>query len=609
MPTKGEIKSEKILIKDVFKMWFHIPEYQRPYVWGYEEINDLLDDLTFAKSEKPDSEYFLGSFVFQSKPAGLELKRKFHENDLLDGQQRMVTLLLLLAVIRDLAETSQEKFEKTLKTTGYDPKVYSEWDGKSGKSKFSQIKKKCQEYIYQEADSIENIPERTRLVFSTRDAAQEFFNQYIKTKGGTNDKEGLERTAEKAADISVQNMSKAVLEIHKYFEKNGQLRPEEQLPFLVNKVLMIYVATEDLEDAFRLFMILNDRGIPLRNSDILKSMNLGALELETDKIKYAKLWEEAEGELGDDFDRFLNHIRTILVKEKARLSLLQEYEDKIYNPKEKDKSTGQKKPVLLHKGKETFILVEKYLNYYKTLLGGQNYNDIGNFEFDNLIKVMLVGLPATDWVPPLLRYFDKFGYKRILEFLKKLDNKFSADWVSQYTPTDRIEAMNAVIKVIDLTDTEGDVFDSGRFNIDKDSFLRVLDGSIYGKRFARYLLLKLDYFYQNHDQKMHFETLSVEHILPQNPAENSQWVKNFTTQQRDEWTHKLGNLVLITRRKNTSQGRLDFTEKVEKYFERNIDTCPNSLRVLKKYRQWTPAELQENHSTVLSKIREQYGIA
>ena len=91
-------------------------------------------------------------------------------------------------------------------------------------------------------------------------------------------------------------------------KKNGQLRPEELLPFLVNKVLMIYVATEDLEDAFSLFMILNARGISLRNSDILKSMNLGALELETDKIKYAKLWEEAEGELGGDFDRFLNHI-------------------------------------------------------------------------------------------------------------------------------------------------------------------------------------------------------------------------------------------------------------------------------------------------------------
>jgi len=103
MPSKGEINSDKILIKDVFTMWFCIPEYQRPYVWGHEEISDLLDDLTFALNEKPDFEYFLGSFVFQSKPPAPELGREFLENDLLDGQQRMTTLLLLLAVIRDLA--------------------------------------------------------------------------------------------------------------------------------------------------------------------------------------------------------------------------------------------------------------------------------------------------------------------------------------------------------------------------------------------------------------------------------------------------------------------------------------------------------------------------
>ena len=585
MPSKGEIKSEKILVKDVFRMWFRIPEYQRPYVWGYEEINNLLDDLTFAQSEKPDSEYFLGSFVFQSKPAAPELGRKFPENDLLDGQQRLATLLLLLAVIRDLVVNSETK--EDLK---------------------EEVKETCQEFIYQKGSSIKQLPERTRLVFSIRESVQDFINTYIKTVGATINEEGLAKVAEQVSDISVQNMAKAVLEIRKFFTNNETIKPEEFLPFLINKVLLIYVATENLEDAFRLFMILNDRGIPLRNSDILKSMNLGALDNEVDKIKYAKIWEQAEGELGDDFDRFLNHIRTILVKEKARLSLLQEFEDKIYNPKEKDKATGQKKPILLLKGKDTFALIEKYLNHYKTLLDGQNYDEIGNFEFDNLIKVMRTGLPATDWMPPLLRYFDKFSYERLLEFLKKLDNKFSADWVVQYTPTDRIEAMNDIIKKIDFANTEDDVFDSGCFDINKDSFLRVLDGPVYGKRFARYLLLKLDYYYQNHDQKMHFETLSVEHILPQNPAENSQWVKEFNTELQDEWTHKLGNLVLITMRKNTSQGRLDFTEKVKKYFEKNIDTCPNSLRVLTKYDQWTLAELKENHSTILNKIQERYGI-
>ena len=137
---------------------------------------------------------------------------------------------------------------------------------------------------------------------------------------------------------------------------------------------MIYVATEDLDDAFLLFTILNDRGVPLRNSDILKSTNLGALTNEKEKAKFAKLWEEAEGELGDDFDRFLNHIRTILLKDKARLNLLDEFEHKIYHPREKEKSSGQLKPSLLAKGKETFELVDRYLKHYDQLLGGNNYD-------------------------------------------------------------------------------------------------------------------------------------------------------------------------------------------------------------------------------------------
>lgn len=579
MLSRGEIKSEKILVKDIFsRMWFRIPEYQRPYVWGHEEVNDLLDDLTFAMSEKPDFEYFLGSFVFQSKAAAPEVGQKFDENDLLDGQQRMATLLMLFAVLRDLAQDPDAKDD-------------------------------CQKCIYQKASKYKNIPERTRLVFEIREAVQDFIETHIKIVGGTECDDELAKLGEKGDDLSVRNMAEAVIEIRKFFRENSSIKPEDLLQFLLNKVLLIYVSTEDLEDAFRLFTILNDRGIPLRNSDILKSMNLGALDKPTEKVKYAKMWEEAEGELGDDFDRFLNHVRTILIKDKARLNLLQEFEDKIYEPKERDKATGQKKPVLLKKGRETFELIERYLEHYRTLLGGQNYDEFNSFDFDNLIKMMLTGLPATDWVPPLFRYFDKFKYERLLDFLKRFDNKFSADWIGQYSPTDRIEAMNKVIRAIDGAQTVEDVFSSGCFDIDADSFVRVVEGPVYGKRFARYVLLKLDYFYQNHDQRMHFETLSVEHILPQNPADSSQWVRDFTPDERSEWTDKLGNLVLITRRKNSSQGRLDYENKKKQYFDKCVDTCPNSLRVLRNYQRWTPQELKDNHEIVMAKVRQHYGIA
>ena len=577
MPARGEIKSEKILVKDIFsRMWFRIPEYQRPYVWGSEEIDDLLDDLTFAMTEKPDFEYFLGSFVFQTKAAVPEEGQHFDENDLLDGQQRLVTLLMLFAVLRDLASDHRAKED-------------------------------CQACIYQQASEYRNVPERTRLVFAIREEVENFIDHFIKTDGGTALEEDIVKLRKSNGNLSVENMSKAIIEIRKYFLNNQNIKPENLLKFLLNKVLLIYVSTEDLEDAFRLFTILNDRGIPLRNSDILKSLNLGALDKATEKVKYAKMWEDAEGELGDEFDRFLNHVRTILVKDKARLNLLQEFENKIYDPKERDKVTGQKKPVLLHKGHDTFVLIEKYLSHYRTLLGGQNYDETGSLEFDNLVRLMLVGLPATDWIPPLLRYYDKFKYVRLLEFLKLLDNKFSADWVGQYSPTDRIEAMNKVIRSIDGAQTVDDVLSSGCFDIDAESFVRVVQGSVYGKRFARYVLLKLDYFYQNHDQRMHFETLSVEHVLPQTPAEGSQWLKNFTPEEQAEWTDKLGNLVLITRRKNSSQGRSDYDEKKKRYFDKCIDTCPNSLRVLQN-ESWTPVELKANHETVLKRLSDHYGI-
>ena len=530
MTTKHEIRSEKILVKDIFsKMWFRIPEYQRPYIWGRDEVNDLLDDLTFAQANKPEQEYFLGSFVFQSKKANAEIGQDYLENDLLDGQQRMTTLLMLFACIRDLADAGS-------------------------------VRESCEKSIYQKGDDIDQIPERTRIVFAIRQTVQDFVDAYIKTAGGTAKTEELGNLANKSNDASIPNMARAIMEMRRYLsdpEKTIQLK--EFVSHLRNKVLLIYVATESLDDAFRLFMILNDRGVPLRNSDILKSMNLGALDQDKDKIRYAKLWEEAEGALGEEFDRFMNYLRTILVKEKARLNLLQEFEDKIYAPKDKDKATGQKRPALLKKGKDTFQLIDRYLKHYNELFGGTNYDQTGGtFQFDNLLKVMLTGLPSTDWIPPLLRYYDRFKYDRLLEFLTKLDNKFSADWIAQYAPTDRIENMNQVIRVIESAGNPADVLQNNCFDIDGEGFKRNAETSVYGRRFTRYLLIKLDYFYQDHAHRMAFESLSVEHVLPQNPADDSQWRKDFTDVQRQEWTDRLGNLVLITTNKNTSQGNSDY---------------------------------------------------
>ncbi|MNQ49333.1 hypothetical protein D3C85_632410 [compost metagenome] len=106
---------------------------------------------------------------------------------------------------------------------------------------------------------------------------------------------------------------------------------------------------------------------------------------------------------------------------------------------------------------------------------------------------------------------------------------------------------------------------------------------------------------------MAFESLSVEHVLPQKPAAGSKWREDFSDEQRKELTNRIGNLVLITTKKNTSQGNADYDVKRTKYFAKKINTCPNSLRVLQS-EQWTPVELLANQKAVLDKVRQYYKI-
>ena len=99
---------------------------------------------------------------------------------------------------------------------------------------------------------------------------------------------------------------------------------------------------------------------------------------------------------------------------------------------------------------------------------------------------------------------------------------------------------------------------------------------------------------------------SIEHILPRNPSADSQWVKDFSAAEREEWTNKLGNLVLISRRKNTTQGNRDYVEKKEKYFEKNIEMFPNSIRIYQNYPEWKLSDLKKNHSDVVTELLNVY---
>jgi len=357
---------------------------------------------------------------------------------------------------------------------------------------------------------------------------------------------------------------------------------------------MIYVASEELEDAFRLFTIINTRGIKLRNSDILKAENLREIKDDSKRKEYAKLWEDIENVFGEEFDEFLSHIRTILTKDKALKNLLDEFKEKIY------------KKGLLRKGEDTFELIKRYNAHYNTLFEKDNYELTKSYDFTNLLNVMNSVVPSKIWIPVLLKYYDKFGKKDLIKFLKKLDNKFSYDWINQETPTKRIENMNEIIKKIEEVSIPSELFSSDVFKIDVDNLITLISVKIYGKTYCKYLLYKLDYLFGSKDQLLKPpKEITVEHILPQNPRKNSEWLRNFDDTEREEWTDKIGNLVLISRRKNSSLNNLDYEEKKRKYFEKNIETFPNVMRILKN-KNWTMTELKRNQKLILQKLEDHY---
>ncbi|MBF0235129.1 MAG: DUF262 domain-containing protein [Desulfamplus sp.] len=528
-----------------------------------------------ARNSNPDSQYFLGSMVLK-KNSKEEGTTKYEEYDLLDGQQRLTTLFLITAVIRDLTPKTNTSRLKT-----------------------------CHETIYQMANPDDNIPERLRIVFDIRDQVKEFINEFIKENGGTAKEDELKiKISNKEEDISIRNMSKAILNIRGYFAINSI---DDFFPYLRSNVLMIYVSADELEDAFRLFTIMNSRGVKLRNSDILKASNLGKIIDNIKRLECAKKWEDSESYFAEDFDAFLSHLRMILVKQKASVSLLKEFEDNIYNPSNYDRTTKikNKLPALLNKGEDTFKFVDKYKKFYEQLFDNENYDLTGSFELYNYLHLMKKGFEADFWIAPLLRFYDKFKTYKLINFVKALDNKFANDWFVGFAPTKRIENVNAIIQAIDDAKTSNEILQNTCLSLDNSDLSEALKSNIYGRRVARYVLLKLDLLYHGHTTKLEMPaTISIEHILPQNPSEGSQWKNDFTDTEREKWTNKLGNLVLISRRKNSAQGNKDYSEKKDKYFKNNVELFSNSIRIYNQYPTWTVTDLINNHNEVLHKIKQ-----
>ena len=135
-----------------------------------------------------------------------------------------------------------------------------------------------------------------------------------------------------------------------------------------------------------------------------------------------------------------------------------------------------------------------------------------------------------------------------------------------------------------------------------------LNGDVYlaHKRVRSYVMLRLDSFFSDRAAVYDHSVLTVEHVLPQTVRPDSDWIRAWPDDtQREEWVHRIGNLALLSRRKNTQASNLDFEEKKEKYFctRGGVSSFALTSKVLEQ-NEWTPEIVEARQTEMLGKFRE-----
>jgi len=256
--------------------YYRIPRFQRPYSWTRENIQEFWDDIV---KDAPEN-YFIGSMVV--------FKSGSQRYGVVDGQQRLTTITILLAVLRN-----------RLNELG-----------------FADLAQGIQNLI--ERKNIDNKPE---FILAT-ETSYPFFQDHILKFGKPEvaviemrEEENL-RGAFDLLNALVGAVAESIQSDASLSDANKKKLLEEKLTSIRNSVLdlkVILVKLDDEDDAYIIFETLNTRGKDLSLADLVKNhvtkhLKVKSASVDQPKIKWEKLLETLEGSSAElDVDTFVHH--------------------------------------------------------------------------------------------------------------------------------------------------------------------------------------------------------------------------------------------------------------------------------------------------------------
>lgn len=517
-------KPQSLNIKQLFgnaDALYQIPRYQRPYSWGDEQLEKLWDDLIEAQAFEPN--YFLGSII-TAKP-----EDSTNYIDVVDGQQRLTTILIMLCVYRDLYPNINYDILES------DPNAID-----------ANIIKTSIKYN----DRFERIRLKTHSNHES-----DFQNLILKDESTLKNSRPLKKDMKKEEDPKFKFINTSVF----FTEKLRELGEEDAgrfINYLFNSVKIIRIDCQSVSFAIKLFQVLNDRGLDLSNSDLIKSNLIGKIHKKYEADPEVK--RQKENQFMDDW-KYCENIAIDTDESMNNLFVLYEYFLLAKNP-EKSLYDELVKQFENKDSNDVINDFKTFVTHYK--------KDV--YEIEDITIYSFYYLRWSMYWRSIVLTALITKYQEYDSFLKVFRRYYYLNWIAGNTLTKIKQTSFNIIGWIKEKKPLIFIKDELEKALSENTIQRAIDnlsGDIYFEPWSKPLLFMIEYNQQENPSylAMWDRNIHIEHILPRAYKKNEKWSHFDEIEGLEEWINSGANLTLLSGAKNISASNNGFEVKLLAY--------------------------------------------
>lgn len=570
---------------------FRVPKYQRGYAWGDSQLNDFMSDLGKcfeARSEGARRHHLFGGILSKEGPL-----RSRNLCDLIDGQQRLATFIIFVSHL-------------ILQYRSISAEAWAAADTENHERAEKAVERLTTKYLQYDHDTNRQQEKMDRFEFSSRD--QQFFKDII-IGAPLKPRRDSHRKLKYAFDLVERELGGRITPLLTVKEKLAALEMFEDI--LREDCTVIHILANSRAEAYRLFQVLNDRGINLTEGDLLRARTLELLS-SPDLAEYHRAAESAWDEILEDPPTFTtNFLKWFYASVEGGLpddsELFDEFLTTFFPQHEKTAlSKSDAKAVV-----GTVKKMQEEVAFCRNLIKGKWPKDpdeqIDDWDQDRL-NMLINALEHKLCVPLLLAAASSLSQQKFLEIVKLLERiAFRYKNISgrhpgslsniYYAHAVSIRKAPAAFKISSL---KNELHALQTAKAPDDVFITALSNKLayregIGNKSLRYFLITAEYYYQWYKGGAHghpkcrdksrvynFKKTSIEHIYPLK-ADSSVKDKDLELLK-----NVLGNLSFLGPEDNNKLANENFASKKRVYAASSVEMN----REIAKRKKWSRATIE-----------------